>query len=154
MLYVSGQAGPRVSFLCRMLIITDSDLQIQSHKNEVQLQMKPHQPWRIALWLSRFQLTVFFFKKMWVFWLERVFPSLVIVFLISLTVFGLFCYCHFVIRQTMVSVLQANLISCRTGFVFSCFYKSNFLKMFSFVARTVQPQQPFFLLSFDLEHYN
>ena len=150
MLYVSGQARPRVSFLCRMLIITDSDLQIQTHKNEVQLQMKPHQPWRIALWLSRFQLL----RKCEVFWLERVFPSLVIVFLISLTVFGLFSYCHFVIRQTMVSVLQANLFSCRTGFVFSCFYKSNFLKMFSFVARTVQPQQPFFLLSFDLEHYN
>ena len=48
----------------------------------------------------------------------------------------------------------SELFSCRSGFVFSCFYKSNFLKMFSFVARTVQPQQPFFLLSFDLEHYN
>ena len=90
--------------------------------------MKPHQPWRIALWLSRFQLTVFFFKKMWVFWLERVFPSLVIVFWISLTVFGLFCYCHFVIRQTMVSVLQANLTSCRIGFVFSLFLQEQLFK--------------------------
>ena len=43
--------------------------------------MKLHQLWRIALWLSRF------LKKMWVFWLDRVFPSMVI-----LTVFGLFSY--------------------------------------------------------------
>ena len=41
--------------------------------------MKLHQLWRIALWLSIFQLSVFL-----VFWLERVFPSLVIVFWISL----------------------------------------------------------------------
>ena len=31
--------------------------------------------------------------------------------------------------------------------MFSCFYKSNFLKMFPFVAKKVQPQQPFFLRS-------
>ena len=40
--------------------------------------MKLHQLWRIALWRSIFQLSVFLF-----FWLERVFPSLVIVFWIS-----------------------------------------------------------------------
>ena len=50
---------------------------------------------------------------------------------ITLTVFGLFCYCHFVIAtlwsgKTMVSVLQANLIGCRVGFVLSCFFKSKF----------------------------
>ena len=152
MLYVSGQAGPRVSFLCRML-------QIVIYRSKV-IRMKCSLRWscinhgELHCDSVDSSLLFFFFKKMWVFWLERVFPSLVIVFLIRLTVFGLFCYCHFVIRQTMVSVLQANLFSCRTGFVFSCFYKSNFLKMFSFVARTVQPQQPFFLRSFDLEHYN
>ena len=41
--------------------------------------MKLHQLWRIALWLSILQLSVFL-----VFWLERVFPSLVIVFWIRL----------------------------------------------------------------------
>ena len=41
--------------------------------------MKLHQLWRIALWLSIFQLSVFL-----VFWLELVFPSLEIVFWISL----------------------------------------------------------------------
>ena len=48
-----------VSCLCRMLNITDSDLQIQNYKNEVQLKLKPHQLWRIALWLSKLQLSVF-----------------------------------------------------------------------------------------------
>ena len=39
-----------VSFLCRMFkIITDSDLQIQNYKIEVQLKLKVHQLWRIAL---------------------------------------------------------------------------------------------------------
>ena len=47
----------------------------------------------------------------------------------------------------MVSVLHTNLISCRVGFVLSCFYKSNF-SCSLLVARTVQP---FFLLSFDLD---
>ena len=46
----------------------------------------------------------------------------------------------------MVSVLHKNLVSCRVGFVLSCFYKSNF-SCSLLVARTVQP---FFLLSFDL----
>ena len=56
-------------------------------------------------------------------------------FLISLTVFGLFCYhcvsCPGSVAtlwscKTMVSVPQANLISCLIGFVLSCFHKSNF----------------------------
>ena len=46
----------------------------------------------------------------------------------------------------MVSVLHTNLVSCRVGFVLSCFYKSNF-SCSLLVARTVQP---FFLLSLDL----
>ena len=60
-------------------IITDSDLQIQNYKNEVQLKLKVHQLWRIALWHGKIQLGVFL-KIVWVFWLERVVPPLVIAF--------------------------------------------------------------------------
>ena len=82
-----------VSFLCRSLkIITDSDLlQIQNYKIEMQLKLKVHQLWRIALWFGKLQLSVFL-KIVWVFWLERVLPPVVIVF-------GLFCYCHSVIKS-------------------------------------------------------
>ena len=106
--------------------------------------MKLHQLWRISLWLSIFQLSVFL-----LFWLERVFPSLVIVFFrasrkmprsprlahkapvmqarITLTVFGLLCLIATLWSgKTMVSVLQANLIGCRVGFVLSSFFKSKF----------------------------
>ena len=38
----------------------------------------------------------------------------------------------------MASVLHANLISCRVGFVLSCFYKSNVSCSGFIVARTVQ----------------
>ena len=55
--------------------------------------------WRIELWLSKLQLSVFL-KIVWVFWLECVVHALVNnSFWISLTVFGLFCYCHFVIKS-------------------------------------------------------
>ena len=47
----------------------------------------------------------------------------------------------------MVSVLHTNLVSCRVGFLLSCFYKSNF-SCSLLVARTVKP---FFLRSFDTE---
>ena len=36
-----------------------SDLQVQNYKNKVRLKLKLHQPWRIALTLSRLQLSVF-----------------------------------------------------------------------------------------------
>ena len=32
---------------------------------------------------------------------------------------------HSLLAKTMVPVLHANLISCRVGFVLSCFYKRN-----------------------------
>ena len=146
--------------------------------------MKLHQLWRIALWLSIFQLNVFL-----VFWLELVFPSLEIV----LNKFSLQnrrftsealhtrfaprakCRVHlawlirhllcrleedwqcldcFVIAtlwsgKTMVSVLQANLIGCRVGFVLSCFFKSKFNCSLLWPAWAVQPSFP---LSFDFEH--
>ena len=80
-----------VSFLCRMFNYHGlSDLQVQNLENKVQLKLKLLQLWRIALWLSRLQLSVFP-NIVWVFWLERVISSLV--FWIRLTVFGLFCYC-------------------------------------------------------------
>ena len=50
-----------VSFLCRMFkMITDSNLQIQSYKIQVQLKPKLHQLWRIALRLGKLQPSVFF----------------------------------------------------------------------------------------------
>ena len=82
---------------------------------------------RIELWLSKLQLSVFL-KIVWVFWLERGVPPLVIALNKPLTVLKLFCYCHSLWSgKTMVSVLHTNLISChRVGFVLSCFCKSNF----------------------------
>ena len=87
-----------VNCICRMLNITDSDLQIQNYKNEVQLKLKLHQLWRIALWLSKLQLSVFLKGSVSLLTVARS-SSLGNSFWISLTVFGLFCYCHFVIRQ-------------------------------------------------------
>ena len=65
------------------------------------MQFKPklHHLWRIALWPGEIQLSVFL-KIVWVFCLERVVHGLVNnSFWISLTVFGLFCYCHFVTKS-------------------------------------------------------
>ena len=55
------QAGPSLLvFLAECLkIITDSDLQIQNYKTEVQRKPKPHQLWRIALCLVNFSLVFF-----------------------------------------------------------------------------------------------
>ena len=82
-----------VSWLCRMLNITDSDLQIQNYKNEVQLKLKLHQLWRIALWLSKLQLSVFLKCSVSLLTVTRT-SSLGNSFRISLIVFSLFCYCH------------------------------------------------------------
>ena len=82
-----------VSCLCRMLNITDSDLQIQNYKNEVQLKLKLHQLCRIALWLSKLQLSVFLKGSVSLMTVACT-SSLGNSFRISLTVFWLFCYCH------------------------------------------------------------
>ena len=82
-----------VNCICRMLNITDSDLQIQNYKNEVQLKLKLHQLWRIALWLSKLQLSVFLKGSVSLLTVARS-SSLGNSFWISLTIFGLFCYCH------------------------------------------------------------
>ena len=94
-------AGPSsLGFFAKCLkIITVCDLQIKNYKIEVQLKPKLNQLWRIALWLGKLQLSVFL-KIVWVFWLECVVHALVNnSFWISFTVFGLFCYCHFVIKS-------------------------------------------------------
>ena len=54
-------AGPSsLGFFAECLkIVTDSTLQIQSYKIQVQLKPKLHQLWRIALWLGNFHLSVF-----------------------------------------------------------------------------------------------
>ena len=57
------------------IYITDSDLEIQNYKIEVQLKPKLHQLWRTALWLGKLQLRVFL-KVVWVFWLKRLVPPL------------------------------------------------------------------------------
>ena len=71
-------AGPSllVFFAECLQMVTDSDLQIQKYKIEVQLKPKLHQLWRIALWLGKLQLSVFL-KIVRVFWLERVVHALV-----------------------------------------------------------------------------
>ena len=82
-----------VSCLCRMLNITDSDLQIQTYKNEVQLKLKLHQLWRIAWWLSKLQLSAFLKGSVSLLTVART-SSLGNSFRISLTVFWLFCNFH------------------------------------------------------------
>ena len=75
-------AGPSLLvFFVKKIYIKDSDLQIQNYEVEdkVQLKAKLHQLWRTALWLGKLQLSVFL-KLVWVFWLECVFPPLVIAF--------------------------------------------------------------------------
>ena len=76
MLYHAGPSS-LVFFAECLKIITDSNLQIQSYKIQVQLKPKLHQLWRIALWLGKLQPSVFL-KIVWVFWLEGVVPPLVI----------------------------------------------------------------------------
>ena len=76
-----------------------------------------------------FELPLVFLEIMWVFGLECVVPPLVITFekayiCNSLATVLLFPLCDQA-RPTMVSVLHANLISCRVGFLLSCCYKSN-----------------------------
>ena len=78
MLYHAGPSS-LVFFAECLKIIADSSLQIQSCKIQVQIKPKLHQLWRIALWLGKFHLSVFL-KIVWVFWLERVVPPLVIAF--------------------------------------------------------------------------
>ena len=92
MLYHAGPSS-LVFFAECLKIITDSNLQIQSYKIQVQLKPKLHQLWRIALWLGKLQLSVFL-KIVWVFWLEHVNG-----FWTNFTVFRVFCYCHFVIKS-------------------------------------------------------
>ena len=78
MLYHAGPSS-LVLFAECLKIIMDSNLQIQSYKIQVQLKPKLHQLWRIALWLGKLQPSVFL-KIVWVFWLERIVPPLVIAF--------------------------------------------------------------------------
>ena len=94
MLYHAGPSS-LVFFAECLKIITDSNLQIQSYKIQVQLKPKLHQLWRNALWLGKLQPSVFL-KIVWVFWLERVVPPLVIAY--EQECFGVFCYFHFVIK--------------------------------------------------------
>ena len=77
MLYPDAGPSSLVFFAECLKIITDS--KIQSYKIQVQLKPKLHQLWRIALWLGKLQPSVFL-KIVWVFWLERVVPPLVIAF--------------------------------------------------------------------------
>ena len=74
MLYPDAGPSSLVFFAECLKIITDSDLQIQNYKFEVELKPKLHQLWRIALCFGKLQLSVFFLKTVWVFWPERVVP--------------------------------------------------------------------------------
>ena len=94
MLYHVGPCS-LVFFAECLKIITDSNLQIQSYKIQAQLKPKLHQLWGIALWVDKLQPSVFR-KIVWVFWLERVVPPLVIAY--EQECFGVFCYFHFVIK--------------------------------------------------------
>ena len=93
MLYHAGPSSLVFFAKCFKKVITDSNLQIQSYKIQVQCKPKLHQLWRIALWLAKLRLSIFL-KILWVFWLE-----LVNSFWTSFAVFGVFCYCHFVIKS-------------------------------------------------------
>ena len=78
MLYHNGPSS-LVFFAECLKIITDSDLQIQNYKTEVQLKLKLHQLRRIALWLGKLQLSVFL-KIVRFFWLEPAVLPVVIAF--------------------------------------------------------------------------
>ena len=74
MLYHAGPSS-LVFFAECLKIITDSDLQIQNYKIEVELKPKLHQLWRIALCFGNYKLQLsVFLKTVWVFWPERVVP--------------------------------------------------------------------------------
>ena len=62
MLYPDAGPSSLVFFAECLKVITDSDLQIQNHKVEVQLKPKLHQLWRITLCFGNYklQLNVFF----------------------------------------------------------------------------------------------
>ena len=105
-----------------------SDVQIS--KNGLQLKLKLHQLWRIAMWLSHdclWILTASCFSGDNVsLWTGVCSSSLGDNFWISLTALWLFCYSHFVIRQDHgFGSPRKTPISCRFGFLLSCFYKSN-----------------------------
>ena len=105
-----------------------SDVQIS--KNGLQLKLKLHQLWRIAMWLSHdclWILTASCFSGDNVsLWTGVRSSSLGDNFWISLTALWLFCYSHFVIRQDHgFGSPRKTLISCRVGFLLSCRYKSN-----------------------------
>ena len=105
-----------------------SDVQIS--KNGLQLKLKLHQLWRIAMWLSHdclWILTASCFSGDNVsLWTGVRSSSLGDNFWKSLTALWLFCYSHFVIRQDHgFGSPRKTLISCRVGFLLSCFYKSN-----------------------------
>ena len=108
---------------------TDSDTQIS--KNGLQLKLKLHKLLGIAMWLSHdcsWILTAACFSGDNVsIWTGAFCFSIGDNFWISLTALRLFCYSIPTLwsHKTMVSVLHANLISCRVGFLLSCFYKSN-----------------------------
>ena len=104
MLYHAGPSS--LGFFAECLkIITDSTLEIQSYKIQVQIKPKLHQLWRIALWLGKFHLSVFL-NIVWVFWLERVVRPLVIAFE-QQSLF--FCYCHFENKSPLPAICSQNL---------------------------------------------
>ena len=105
MLYHAGPSSS-VFFEECLKIITDSNLQIQSYKIQVQLKPKLHQLWRIALWLGKLQPSVFF-KDSVSLLTETLSSSLGNSFWTSLTVFGVICYFHFVIK-TRVTCLPKS----------------------------------------------
>ena len=121
MLYVSGQAGPRVSFLCRML-------QIVIYRSKV-IRMKCSLRWSCInhgeLHCDSVDSSLLFFVSLLtgarISFLGDSFLNK------GLTVFGLFCYhcCLFVIRQDhgFGSPSEPHQLP---GSVLSCFYKSNF----------------------------
>ena len=63
MLYREARPSSLVFFADCSKIITDSYLQIQNYKIEVQLKPKLHQPWRIALCFGNYKLQLSVFLK-------------------------------------------------------------------------------------------
>ena len=75
MLYPDAGPSSLVFFAECLKVITDSDLQTQNYKTEVELKPKLHQLWRIALCFGNYKLQLsVFLKTVWVFWPERVVP--------------------------------------------------------------------------------
>ena len=63
MLYPDAGPSSLVFFAECLKIITDSDLQIQNYKIEVELRPKLHQLWRIALCFGNYKLQLSVFLK-------------------------------------------------------------------------------------------